>query len=107
MFVSFMHEIMSKMEEYYPRPEEYIPERWLVGKDDPLYYGNAHPFVHNPFGFGARSCIGRRIAELEIETILVRMLQNFKIEWFGPPLNVKRTTLNYAAEPFNFIFKDV
>ncbi|KAM3968316.1 cytochrome P450 CYP12A2-like [Aphomia sociella] len=106
-FVSFSHELMSKIEAYYPKPEEFIPERWLVGKDDPLYYGNAHPFAHNPFGFGARSCIGRRIAELEIETLLVRLIQNFKIEWFGPPLKIKRTSLNYAAEPFNFIFKDV
>ncbi|XP_059060232.1 cytochrome P450 CYP12A2-like isoform X2 [Achroia grisella] len=108
MFVVFFHEIMSRMEENYPRPNEYIPERWLVGKDDPLYYGNTHPFVTSPFGFGARSCIGRRIAELEIETMIARLLQNFKIEWIGEPLTLKRTTsITYAAEPFNFVFKDL
>lgn len=105
--IVFQHEMMSKLENQYPRSHEYIPERWLVGKEDPLYYGNAHPFAHNPFGFGVRSCIGRRIAELEIETFLARLIQNFKIEWFGPPLRIKRTSLNYTQPPFNFIFKDV
>lgn len=49
---------MSQMEKYYPRAHEFIPERWIVGKDDPLYYGHAHPFTYNPFGYGVRSCVG-------------------------------------------------
>ncbi|XP_059060233.1 cytochrome P450 CYP12A2-like [Achroia grisella] len=107
MLVVFQHEMMSKMENQYPRPLEYLPERWLVDKEDPLYYGNAHPFAHNPFGFGVRACIGRRIAELEVETFLAKMIQNFKVEWFGPPLKIKKTSLNYTAPPFNFVLKDI
>ncbi|XP_059060268.1 cytochrome P450 CYP12A2-like [Achroia grisella] len=107
ILVVFQHEMMSRMENQYPRPLEYLPERWLVDKEDPLYYGNAHPFAHNPFGFGVRSCIGRRIAELEVETFLAKMIENFKVEWFGPPLKIKRTSLNYTAPPFNFVLKDI
>ncbi|CAH0717365.1 unnamed protein product, partial [Brenthis ino] len=107
MYVTFAHQSLSLMEEHYPKPKEFIPERWLANKEDPLYHGNAHPFAHSPFGFGVRSCIGRRIAELELETFLAKAIENFQIEWFGPPLEIKQTSLNYIVGPFNFIFKDV
>ncbi|KAG6460397.1 cytochrome P450 CYP12A2 [Manduca sexta] len=107
MEIVFSHQEMSVMEQYYPRPKEYIPERWVADKDDPLYHGNAHPFAHSPFGFGVRMCIGRRIAELEVETFLGRIVENFNVEWFGPPPKVVQTALNYFKGPFNFIFKDV
>ncbi|XP_045763946.1 cytochrome P450 CYP12A2-like isoform X2 [Maniola jurtina] len=96
------------MEEQFPRPTEFIPERWIVGKSDPLYYGNAHPFSYTPFGFGVRSCIGRRIAELELETIIAKIIENFQMEWFGPPpTRTRSSTLNFFLGPYNFIFKDV
>ncbi|XP_063823874.1 cytochrome P450 CYP12A2-like [Ostrinia nubilalis] len=108
MQVTFMHQVMAQMEEHYPRPQEFIPERWTVGKEDPLHYGHANPFTYNPFGFGVRSCAGRRIALLELEIFLARIIQNFKVEWLGPPgIVVKSTTLNYVKGPFNFIFKDI
>ncbi|XP_061378745.1 cytochrome P450 CYP12A2-like [Danaus plexippus] len=105
--VTFHHQTMSKSDKNFPRPLEYLPERWLAEKTDPLYYGNAHPFAFVPFGFGIRSCIGRRIAELEIETFLSKVIENFHVEWFGPPLRYRTAALNYMCEPFNFIFKDV
>ncbi|CAK1578092.1 unnamed protein product [Parnassius mnemosyne] len=106
-YVTFAHQYTSMMDSHYPRPREYIPERWIVDKDDPLYHGNAHPFAFSPFGFGVRGCIGRRIAELELEAFLARVVQNFHIEWFGEPLKQYQSSLNYVKGPFNFTFKDV
>ncbi|CAG9791829.1 unnamed protein product [Diatraea saccharalis] len=105
--IIMMHQTMAMMEKNYPRPTKYIPERWLVNKDDPLHHGNAHPFAYQPFGFGVRTCIGRRIAELEMETFLKRLIENFKIEWFGPPATTRSAGLNYVNGPYNFIFKDL
>ncbi|CAK1551623.1 unnamed protein product [Leptosia nina] len=107
MHVTFGHQFLSVSEQHYPKPREYIPERWLVDKSDPLHYRNAHPFAFNPFGFGVRSCIGRRIAELEVETFLSKVIENFEIDWTGPPPNVKPAALNYIVGPYNFIFNDV
>ncbi|CAG4940257.1 unnamed protein product [Colias eurytheme] len=107
MYVTFGHQFLSVTEQHFPRAKEFIPERWLADKSDPLYYGNAHPFAYNPFGFGVRSCIGRRIAELELETFLSKVIQNFEIEWTGPPIKIKPSALNYIVGPYGFIFKDV
>jgi cytochrome P450 family 6 len=41
--------------DYYPDPDDFIPERFLDGKSN----GNGLPFW--PFGDGPRNCIGRKI----------------------------------------------
>ncbi|KAL4710323.1 hypothetical protein ACJJTC_011139 [Scirpophaga incertulas] len=105
--ISVMHQQMSRMESQYPQAKKYLPERWVVNKDDPLHYGNASPFATQPFGFGVRSCIGRRIAELEMEVFLSKIIKNFKVEWFGPPIKVESSGLNYIKGPFNFTFTDL
>ncbi|XP_004932126.1 cytochrome P450 CYP12A2 isoform X1 [Bombyx mori] len=101
------NEYLSRSEKFYPQPEEFIPERWLVEKSDPLYYGNAHPLVTLPFGFGVRSCIGRRIAELEIELLIKRLIEEFKVTWNGPPIKIVNKLTNTFVKPYNFTFTSV
>ncbi|KAM3965251.1 cytochrome P450 CYP12A2 [Aphomia sociella] len=99
------NEYLSKLEKYYPRAKEFVPERWLVEKSDPLYYGNAHPMVTLPFGFGVRSCIGRRIAELEIEIFLRQFLDKINVSWEGPPIRVETKVMNGFVKPYGFKFE--
>lgn len=59
----------------YPNADQFIPERWL--KEVPSDIGcpsakATNPFVYLPFGFGPRSCIGRRFAEMEVQVLLTR-----------------------------------
>lgn len=66
--------------EYFPKTDAFIPERWIKG--DPLFdeskmNGN-NSFVYLPFGFGPRSCIGRRFAEMEIFIMLSRCARGDK-----------------------------
>ena len=44
---------------------------WI--KSDPQYNTKTHSFVTLPFGFGPRMCIGRRFAQLEIETLVTKV----------------------------------
>ena len=65
-----MNMITCRDEKYFPRPEEFIPERWA--RDKPM--GPIHPFAALPFGAGTRMCIGRRIAEQEMYIFLSRVI---------------------------------
>lgn len=56
--------------EYFKRPDEFIPERFIKADPSHQELKAAHPFAFIPFGFGARMCIGRRLAELEMEILV-------------------------------------
>jgi cytochrome P450 len=63
--------MMSNMEKYYPEAEKFIPERWL--KNEAQCNKGTHSFLTMPFGFGPRMCLGRRFAELEMETLVTKV----------------------------------
>ena len=56
---------MSRMEEYFPKPEEYHPERWLRDERAHLRTSWSHEsgFLSLGFSHGLRACPGRRFAE--------------------------------------------
>ena len=60
---------ISRNASVFPRPDEFLPERWQ--RDRPL--GAIHPFAIIPFGAGARMCVGRRAAEQEMYLLLTRV----------------------------------
>lgn len=49
----------------FPRPEQYLPSRWLRNE--------SHYFRSLGFGFGPRQCLGRRIAETEMQLFLIHV----------------------------------
>nr|XP_061825440.1 cholesterol side-chain cleavage enzyme, mitochondrial-like [Nerophis lumbriciformis] len=63
---------MGRDPKVFCRPEQYQPSRWLRTQ--------THYFRSLSFGFGPRQCIGRRIAETEMQIFLIHMLENFKVE---------------------------
>lgn len=65
--------ISTQTDKYFSKPSEFIPERWLRGETEDPTQKVVNSFVSLPFGFGPRSCIGRRFANLEIEVILAKV----------------------------------
>ncbi|KAL2087867.1 hypothetical protein ACEWY4_016695 [Coilia grayii] len=102
--LALCHFSTSMNEECFPTPEEFRPERWLR-KDQSDRVDN---FGSIPFGYGIRSCIGRRIAELELHLALTQLLQNFRIEVSPVTENVKAKThgLLCPSGPINLKFVD-
>ncbi|XP_017782393.1 PREDICTED: cytochrome P450 CYP12A2-like isoform X2 [Nicrophorus vespilloides] len=72
---------LSRSDKYFPKSKEFIPERWLRSTTGEMSYKNVNPFVSLPFGFGARSCIGRRLATLQIEIVIAKIIRNFQLDW--------------------------
>ena len=76
-FVWILHQTMQRDPKYWPQSNEFIPERWLVGPDDPLYpvKGTWRPFEHGP-----RNCIGQGLVLMELKIILAMTVREFDIK---------------------------
>lgn len=59
---------------YWPRSDDFIPERWLLPPDDAL-----HPVsgAWRPFSQGPRNCIGQELALLEMRVVLAMTARQF------------------------------
>ncbi|CAG9762906.1 unnamed protein product [Ceutorhynchus assimilis] len=84
--IIFQHYVISNQDVYFKKSNQFIPERWLLNQK------NHHPFASLPFGFGKRMCLGKRFAELEIQTLLAKIIRNYKIEYH-------RDKLDYFIHP--------
>ncbi|XP_037815904.1 cytochrome P450 CYP12A2-like [Lucilia sericata] len=106
---------MIRNSDYYPQPNVFLPERWLrsnkktdISSECPHSLKPSNPFIHLPFGFGARSCIGRRIVEMELELGIARLVRNYQIEFNYPTENAfKGLLINVPNIPLKFKFTDL
>lgn len=89
---------------HYPNPNEFIPERWLKNSKE---NAKGNPFSYLPFGFGARACIGKRLADLEMEILVSNIIRNFKLGWNYPDMKVKSVLVNIPDSEMKFKVNDV
>ncbi|CAB4061581.1 unnamed protein product [Lepeophtheirus salmonis] len=75
--VDLNHGPINKSEEFYEDPLIHKPERWLRGK----FPSNIHPYQYLPFSHGTRMCIGRRLAEQDMNVVMVTLLRQFRFEY--------------------------
>lgn len=64
--------IIQNDEKYFEKADKFLPERWIRNEKGEVGAKSTHPFVYMPFGFGPRTCVGRRFADLEMEILLMR-----------------------------------
>ncbi|KRT81820.1 cytochrome P450 [Oryctes borbonicus] len=84
--------VTGQMEEYVSKSNEFLPERWMKNSDENY---SIHPFASLPYGHGARMCLGRRFADLEIQILLAKLIRSYNIEYHHQPLEYK-VTFMYA-----------
>ncbi|CAD7090139.1 unnamed protein product [Hermetia illucens] len=110
-FVAMLSPDLQMDDKYFPVASKFLPERWLKTDEAratcPVSAKAAHPFIYMPFGFGPRMCIGRRLAELEMEILLSKLVRNFHISWEHPDLKFKWSTINAPVSKLMFTLVDV
>ena len=82
--VSVVPSHTHRMEEYWTRPDDFDPERFL----EPRAEHRREPCSFLPFGAGPHTCLGQIFAELEIARVLRHALDRFR--WRTPPGYVAR-----------------
>ncbi|XP_045111181.1 probable cytochrome P450 49a1 isoform X2 [Portunus trituberculatus] len=98
--VLVLNSLMGWDESFYPRANEFLPERWNRAR--PL--GDIHPYASLPFGAGPRMCVGRRVAEQEMYTLLARMAQRFTVEYNYEDIEQVSGLVFYPSRPLRFSF---
>lgn len=96
-------------EDQFAEPSQYKPERWLNNEESlgcPVAK-NASPFAHKPFGFGPRSCVGKRVADLEMETFIMKLIRNYNIEWKYGDLEITSRVIAQPVTPLKFKITEV
>ncbi|XP_045611065.1 probable cytochrome P450 49a1 [Procambarus clarkii] len=98
--VMIMTMTMGWDESIFPRAKEFLPERWMRNK--PL--GPINPFATLQFGAGTRMCIGRRIAEQEMFTFLIRVMQRFTVDYKYEDIELESRLVFAPSQPLRFTF---
>jgi len=84
--------------------DKFMPERWSKSAVE-ARKGTAqgicdHALLRDSFGMGARSCLGQRVAKLEIQVAMARLIRDWRLEMpHGQSWEVNATFLT-KAEPF-------
>jgi cytochrome P450 len=71
---------LHRNEEYFEEPDFFRPERFLK---------NPIPFSYLPFGAGAKSCVGERLAYVEATVVLQLICQNFQLSTHEEEISVE------------------
>jgi len=74
---------------FWPRPDEFVPERWLTDSEDPLHpvKGAWRPFEHGP-----RACIGKELSMIELKIVIALVVRSFNIEAAYAELDAQSTS---------------
>lgn len=64
---------LGSNEEYFEDRKQFKPERWL------REHSTINPFANVPFGIGKRMCIGRRLAELQLQLAMAWVSSGLRV----------------------------
>jgi cytochrome P450 len=69
-----------RLPELWTEPERFDPDRFA----DPRSEHKRHRYAFSPFGGGAHKCIGMVFGQLEIKTVMHRLLRRYRLELSRP-----------------------
>lgn len=70
-FIIMANQIMSQREQLFEDPEKFRPERWLNQAEHA--HNSYQEYSCLPFGYGARSCLGRNMAETQMTLLIAKV----------------------------------
>ncbi|XP_052870893.1 cytochrome P450 CYP12A2-like [Anopheles cruzii] len=100
--------VLQHDDRFFTRAKDYLPERWLSEREASIPSAkDTNPFIFLPFGFGSRSCIGKRLAMMEMEIITARLIRKYEVRWNYEDFKIRATLVNIPANPLRFELKEV
>ena len=69
-----IHSEMQRSPVYWIRPDEFLPDRWLVKPEHELYPVKG---AYRPFEIGPRNCVAQALAMTELKVVLACLVRGF------------------------------
>ncbi|XP_063709033.1 cytochrome P450 4d2-like [Culicoides brevitarsis] len=94
---------VHRLEKNFKNPDEFNPDRFL----DEISNEERSPYTYQPFSAGLRNCIGQRFAMLEMKTLLIQVLSEYKIH-LGTKnfeIDLRESTLLFSRNGVNVKFE--
>lgn len=66
--------LTNYLPEFWERPEDFDPERFAPERSN-----NRHPYAQFTFGGGPRLCLGKHLALMQMQLIVVMMMQKYRL----------------------------
>ena len=99
--------VMGRDQQIFSQPDTFSPERWMRdGETDPTER-RRRAFASLPFGHGARSCIGRRIAELELQLLVAKVCQRWRLTSRNENVKYTQRMIGVPDKPISFTLNSV
>nr|XP_055067639.1 cytochrome P450 11B, mitochondrial-like [Misgurnus anguillicaudatus] len=102
---------LGRSHEVFQNPQRFDPSRWRGAdrgrhsENVTMETGSGGGFRSLAFGFGSRQCVGRRIAENEMQLLLLHILRNFRLTVSSrEDLNTKYTLILMPESPPRITF---
>ncbi|KAJ7633029.1 high nitrogen upregulated cytochrome P450 monooxygenase 2 [Roridomyces roridus] len=70
--------VLHRRPDYFSRPTEFMPDRWLASSDLALEH-NASAFM--PFSQGPANCVGQHLARREVQAVIIFLLKTFEVRF--------------------------
>ncbi|XP_067686115.1 1,25-dihydroxyvitamin D(3) 24-hydroxylase, mitochondrial-like [Haliotis asinina] len=103
--VSVSSYALGRQESLYDDPLTFKPERWM--RDNLEERQKRNPYTFLSFGFGPRMCVGRRVAEMEIQTLVSHIIRRFELKLDeDKPVEIITKLLLLPKDPVRIRFTD-
>ncbi|PVH92480.1 putative RNA polymerase II mediator complex component Srb8 [Periconia macrospinosa] len=70
---------INRSAEYFARPDDFVPERWLPPPERPAEFANDKLYASRPFSVGFHACLGKPLAWTELRLVVAKLLWTFDI----------------------------
>ncbi|OQE14085.1 hypothetical protein PENSTE_c039G08490 [Penicillium steckii] len=87
--------VVHRDAELYPKPDSFIPERWLDNSPEKLKEMEQGFFN---FGSGARTCLGKNVSLMEMYKIVPQLLREFEIQLHDPSKDWKTRNVWFVQQ---------
>ena len=99
--------VMGRDGTIFRQPETVLPERWLREGEEEASERRRRAFASLPFGHGARSCIGRRIAEMELQLLVAKVCERWVLTTRNEDVKYTQRMIGIPDKPISFQLSSV